>query len=55
MWCHTGQPNHEEVTVISGDPFIDGINLTHKTYRLDDVRLLAPITARSGFSNQRRG
>lgn len=42
-----GQPGHEEITAINGDPFLDGVSLTNTTYNLTDVRLLAPITARS--------
>jgi len=29
-----GQPDREEITAINGDPFLDGINLTNKTYNL---------------------
>ncbi|MDJ0356545.1 fumarylacetoacetate hydrolase family protein [Paenarthrobacter sp. PH39-S1] len=42
-----GEPGSEEVTVIKGDPFFNGIERTAVTHKLEDVRLLAPIIPRS--------
>ncbi|MGG5171576.1 fumarylacetoacetate hydrolase family protein [Pseudarthrobacter sp. J1738] len=42
-----GEPGSEVVTVISGDPFFNGVVRTHTTHKLEDVRLLAPIIPRS--------
>lgn len=42
-----GPPGNEEITVIDGDPFLDGIHPTTVRYNLADVRLLAPDTPRS--------
>ncbi|WP_372699674.1 fumarylacetoacetate hydrolase family protein [Arthrobacter sp. JSM 101049] len=37
----------DEVVVIAGDPFFQGVQPTGARHRLDDVRLLAPIIPRS--------
>ncbi|MBM6621142.1 fumarylacetoacetate hydrolase family protein [Micrococcaceae bacterium RIT802] len=37
----------DEVAVIAGDPFFQGVQPTGARHRLDDVRLLAPIIPRS--------
>lgn len=42
-----GVVDGEEVAVISGDPFFQGIQPTGARHRLEDVRLLAPIIPRS--------
>ena len=42
-----GPPGNEEITVIDGNPFSDGINRTLVRHKLTDVRLLAPVTPRS--------
>lgn len=42
-----GQPGSEEITVINGDPFFNGVERTHVMHKLEDVRLLAPIIPRS--------
>lgn len=42
-----GQPGSEEITVIDGDPFLNGISRTTTRHKLGDVRLLAPVTPRS--------
>lgn len=42
-----GQPGSEVVTVIKGDPFFNGVELTNIKYPLEDVRLVAPIIPRS--------
>lgn len=42
-----GEPGHETVAVIKGDPFFNGVEPTGQTHPLDDVRLLAPIIPRS--------
>lgn len=42
-----GDAGEETITVLSGDPFYSGVNPTDKKYRLDEVRLLAPIIPRS--------
>ncbi|MGP9615936.1 fumarylacetoacetate hydrolase family protein [Arthrobacter sp. AOP36-A1-22] len=42
-----GVVDGEEVIVIAGDPFFQGIKPTGARHRLDDVRLLAPIIPRS--------
>lgn len=39
-----GQKGREEITALDGVPFRDGINATASRYKLDDVRLLAPVT-----------
>jgi 2-keto-4-pentenoate hydratase/2-oxohepta-3-ene-1,7-dioic acid hydratase in catechol pathway len=41
-----GETGYEEVTVIDGDPFLDGASLTSIRHKLEDVRLLAPIVPR---------
>ena len=42
-----GAPGAETVTVLAGDPFYTGIHPTGQTYRIADVRLLAPVIPRS--------
>ncbi|AMB40908.1 fumarylacetoacetate hydrolase family protein [Arthrobacter sp. TES] len=42
-----GEPGSEEITVINGDPFFNGVERTHVKHKLEDVRLLAPIIPRS--------
>ncbi|MFI2566064.1 fumarylacetoacetate hydrolase family protein [Paenarthrobacter sp. NPDC018779] len=42
-----GEPGSEEITVINGDPFFNGVERTHTKHKLEDVRLLAPIIPRS--------
>jgi 2-keto-4-pentenoate hydratase/2-oxohepta-3-ene-1,7-dioic acid hydratase in catechol pathway len=42
-----GQPGSEEITVINGDPFFNGVERTSVRHKLEDVRLLAPIIPRS--------
>ncbi|MBG0739183.1 fumarylacetoacetate hydrolase family protein [Paeniglutamicibacter antarcticus] len=42
-----GEPGSEEVTVIKGDPFFNGVERTSVRHQLIDVRLLAPIIPRS--------
>lgn len=42
-----GQPGSEVLTVIKGDPFFNGVELTNIKYPLEDVRLVAPIIPRS--------
>lgn len=42
-----GVVDGEEVVVIAGDPFFQGVQPTGARHRLDDVRLLAPIIPRS--------
>ncbi|MCZ2403088.1 fumarylacetoacetate hydrolase family protein [Paenarthrobacter sp. Z7-10] len=42
-----GEPGREEVTVIKGDPFFNGVERTSIRHKLEDVRLLAPIIPRS--------
>ncbi|MEE2528778.1 fumarylacetoacetate hydrolase family protein [Pseudarthrobacter sp. J75] len=42
-----GQQGSEEITVISGDPFFNGVVPTAVRHKLEDVRLLAPIIPRS--------
>jgi 2-keto-4-pentenoate hydratase/2-oxohepta-3-ene-1,7-dioic acid hydratase in catechol pathway len=42
-----GEPGSEEITVINGDPFFNGVERTHVRHKLEDVRLLAPIIPRS--------
>jgi len=42
-----GVVDGEEIAVIAGDPFFQGIQPTGTRHRLDDVRLLAPIIPRS--------
>ncbi|GAA4802959.1 fumarylacetoacetate hydrolase family protein [Nocardioides caeni] len=43
-----GQPEDDAVIVgLAGDPLYVGIKLLEKEYRLDDVRLLAPVLPRS--------
>lgn len=42
-----GEPGNEVITVIKGDPFFNGIEPTSIHYKLDDVRLVAPIIPRS--------
>ncbi|WP_426996145.1 fumarylacetoacetate hydrolase family protein [Pseudarthrobacter sp. N5] len=42
-----GQPGSEEITVINGDPFFNGVERTAVRHKLEDVRLLAPIIPRS--------
>lgn len=42
-----GQTGREEITALDGNPFLEGINATTSRYKLDDVRLLAPVTPRS--------
>lgn len=42
-----GGPGSEVVTVIKGDPFFNGVELTSIKYPLEDVRLVAPIIPRS--------
>jgi 2-keto-4-pentenoate hydratase/2-oxohepta-3-ene-1,7-dioic acid hydratase in catechol pathway len=42
-----GDPGNEQVAVIKGDPFYQGVTPTGQTHSLEDVRLLAPIIPRS--------
>ena len=42
-----GEPGSEEITVINGDPFFNGVERTHVKHKLEDVRLLEPIIPRS--------
>ncbi|MGO4435393.1 fumarylacetoacetate hydrolase family protein, partial [Paenarthrobacter sp. RAF9] len=42
-----GEAGSEEITVINGDPFFNGVERTHVKHKLEDVRLLAPIIPRS--------
>lgn len=42
-----GNDGEEEVSVINGDPFFSGVQLTGVKHKLEDVRLLAPIIPRS--------
>ena len=42
-----GESGSEEITVIHGDPFFNGVERTHVRHKLEDVRLLAPIIPRS--------
>jgi 2-keto-4-pentenoate hydratase/2-oxohepta-3-ene-1,7-dioic acid hydratase in catechol pathway len=42
-----GEEGSEQVTVIAGDPFFNGIQPTGARHKLEDVRLLAPIIPRS--------
>jgi 2-keto-4-pentenoate hydratase/2-oxohepta-3-ene-1,7-dioic acid hydratase in catechol pathway len=42
-----GDPGDEQLVVIKGDPFYQGIIPTGQTLRLEDVRLVAPIIPRS--------
>lgn len=42
-----GDTGEEEVTVIAGDPFQNGISRTTTTHKLKDVTLLAPVVPRS--------
>ena len=42
-----GEPGSEEITVINGDPFFNGVERTAVRHKLEDVRLLAPIIPRS--------
>ncbi|WP_417218684.1 fumarylacetoacetate hydrolase family protein [Arthrobacter sp.] len=42
-----GVVDGEEIAVIAGDPFFQGIQPTGARHRLEDVRLLAPIIPRS--------
>ncbi|WP_138443380.1 fumarylacetoacetate hydrolase family protein [Sinomonas susongensis] len=42
-----GDPGSEQVAVIKGDPFFQGITPTGEVHRLEDVRLVAPIIPRS--------
>lgn len=38
-----GPPGNGEITVIEGDPFLDGINRTLTRHKLSEVRLSAPL------------
>ena len=42
-----GEEGSEQITVIAGDPFFNGIQPTGAQHKLEDVRLLAPIIPRS--------
>ncbi|MEV7648712.1 fumarylacetoacetate hydrolase family protein [Arthrobacter sp. NPDC089319] len=42
-----GEEGSEQVTVIAGDPFFNGVQPTGARHKLEDVRLLAPIIPRS--------
>ena len=42
-----GESGSEEITVIKGDPFFNGVERTAVKHKLEDVRLLAPIIPRS--------
>ena len=42
-----GDVGSEEISVIKGDPFFSGVQLTGERHKLEDVRLLAPIIPRS--------
>jgi 2-keto-4-pentenoate hydratase/2-oxohepta-3-ene-1,7-dioic acid hydratase in catechol pathway len=43
-----GQPDEDaRIVALAGDPLYVGIKLLEKEYRLDDVRLLAPVLPRS--------
>ena len=42
-----GDSGSEEITVIHGDPFFNGVERTSVRHKLEDVRLLAPIIPRS--------
>ena len=37
-----GDTGSEEITVIHGDPFFNGVERTSVRHKLEDVRLLAP-------------
>lgn len=42
-----GVVEEDQVHVLAGDPFFQGIKLTGQSHELDDVRLVAPIIPRS--------
>jgi 2-keto-4-pentenoate hydratase/2-oxohepta-3-ene-1,7-dioic acid hydratase in catechol pathway len=48
-----GEPGSEEITVIHGDPFFNGVERTSVRHKLEDVRLLAPIIPRSKVEHAR--
>ena len=54
-----GQPADDTVVVaLAGDPLYVGVKLLDQEYRLEDVRLLAPVLPRSkvvGHRSQLRG
>lgn len=44
-----GQPEDDAVLVaLAGDPLYVGVKLLEQEYRLDEVRLLAPVLAQQG-------